>query len=85
MTAASGMGTAPLAEVLDLLTERIVWYRYDDRIVLYCTTAWALANGGQPDDFVGRPLDTVLTPGEREGLVRQLAVSARRPTCCRTT
>jgi diguanylate cyclase (GGDEF)-like protein/PAS domain S-box-containing protein len=73
MTAGSGMGTAPLAEVLDLLTERIVWYRFDDRVVVYCNKAWALANGGEPDDFVGRPLDTLLTPGERDGLVQQLA------------
>jgi diguanylate cyclase (GGDEF)-like protein/PAS domain S-box-containing protein len=73
MTAASGMGTAPLAEVLDLLTERIVWYRFDDRVVVYCNKAWALAKGGEPADFVGRPLDTLLTPGERVGLVQQLA------------
>ena len=73
MTASSGMDTAPLAQVLDLLTERIVWYRFDDRVVVYCNKAWALANGGEPDDFVGRPLDTLLTPGERVGLVQQLA------------
>ncbi|HEX5331334.1 MAG TPA: GGDEF domain-containing protein [Cellulomonas sp.] len=73
MTAYSGMDTAPLAQVLDLLTERIVWYRFDDRVVVYCNRAWALAKGGEPDDFVGRPLDTLLTPGERFGLVHQLA------------
>jgi len=73
MTAAGGMGTAPLAEVLDLLTERIVWYRFDDCVVVYCNKAWAQANGGEPDDFIGRPLDTLLTPGERVGLVQQLA------------
>ena len=73
MTASGGVGTAPLAEVLDLPTERIVWYRFDDRVVVYCNKAWALANGGEPDDFVGRPLDTLLTPGERDGLVQQLA------------
>jgi diguanylate cyclase (GGDEF)-like protein/PAS domain S-box-containing protein len=73
MTAASGIGPAPLADVLDLLTERIVWYRFDDGVVVYCNQAWALANGGEPRDFIGRPLDTLLTPGERDGLVRQLA------------
>jgi diguanylate cyclase (GGDEF)-like protein/PAS domain S-box-containing protein len=73
MTDSSGMGTAPLAEVLDLLTERIVWYRFDDCTLVYCNKAWAEANGGEPDDFIGRPLDTLLTPGERVGLVQQLA------------
>ena len=73
MTAADGVGTAPLAEVLDLLMERIVRYRFDDLTVLYCNRAWALALGAEPDAFIGRPLDTLLSPGEREGLVRQLA------------
>ncbi|PVU83097.1 hypothetical protein DDP54_08875 [Cellulomonas sp. WB94] len=73
MTAYGGTGTAPLAEVLDLLTERIVWYRFADQVVVYCNRAWALANGGEPDDFVGRPLDTLLSSGERDGLVHQLA------------
>ena len=66
-------GHSAARQVLDLLTERIVWYRFDDRVVVYCNKAWALANGGEPDDFVGRPLDTLLTPGERVGLVQQLA------------
>jgi GGDEF domain-containing protein len=73
VTASGGVGTAPLAEVLDLLTERIVRYRFDDRVILYCNTALASANGGEPDDFVGRPLDTVLSSAERDGLVQQLA------------
>jgi len=75
MTAPRGMGmdTERLADVLDLLTERIVWYRFDDRVVVYCNSAWASAIGGRPDDFVGRPLDTLLSPGERVGLVQQLA------------
>ncbi|HUX70169.1 MAG TPA: GGDEF domain-containing protein [Cellulomonadaceae bacterium] len=72
MTAAEVMGTAPLAEVLDLLTERIVRYRIDDLTVLYCNKAWARSNGGEPEEFLGRPLDSLLTAGEREGLFRQL-------------
>ena len=48
-------------------------YRFDDRVILYCNKAWASANGGEPDDFVGRPLDTVLSSAERDGLVQQLA------------
>jgi diguanylate cyclase (GGDEF)-like protein/PAS domain S-box-containing protein len=73
VTASGGAGTPPLAEVLDLLAERIVWYRFDDRVIVYCNRAWASGVGGEPDDFVGRPLDTLLTPGERVGLVQQLA------------
>jgi diguanylate cyclase (GGDEF)-like protein/PAS domain S-box-containing protein len=67
------VGTAPLTEVLDVLSERIVRYRFDDQTIVYCNRAWALANGGEPDDYVGRPLYTVLTPPEREGLVHQLS------------
>jgi diguanylate cyclase (GGDEF)-like protein/PAS domain S-box-containing protein len=73
VTASGGVGAAPLTEVLDLLTERIVRYRFDDRMIVYCNRAWAAAIGGEPDDFVGRPLDTLLTPAEREGMVQQLA------------
>ena len=73
MTAADGMGTAPLAEVLDLLTERIVLYWYDDRVIVYCNRAWASGVGGEPDDFVGRPLETFLSPTEQDGMVQQLA------------
>jgi len=73
VTAFDGSGAAPLSEVLDLLTERIVRYRLGDLVVLYCNRAWALANGGEPESFIGRPLDTLLTPSEREGMVRQLA------------
>jgi diguanylate cyclase (GGDEF)-like protein/PAS domain S-box-containing protein len=73
VTAIDGVGTAPLTEVLDLLTERIVRYRYADLTVLYCNKAWALANGAEPDALVGRRLDTLLSPAEREGMVLQLA------------
>lgn len=72
MTASGGAGTAPLAEVLDLLTERIVWYRFDDRVIVYCNRAWASGVGGEPDDFVGRALETLLTPAEQDGMVQQL-------------
>jgi diguanylate cyclase (GGDEF)-like protein/PAS domain S-box-containing protein len=73
VTAPDCVDTAPLTEVLDLLTERIVRYRLGDLSVLYCNKAWALALGAEPDALVGRPLDTMLTPTEREGMVRQLA------------
>ena len=73
MDAFDGSGIAPLTEVLDLLTERIVRYRLSDLVVLYCNRAWAQANGGEPASFIGRPLDTLLTASEREGMVRQLA------------
>jgi diguanylate cyclase (GGDEF)-like protein/PAS domain S-box-containing protein len=73
VTTVDGVGTAPLTEVLDLLTERIVRYRYVDLAVLYCNKAWALGMGAEPEDLVGRRLDTLLSPVEREGMVRQLA------------
>jgi diguanylate cyclase (GGDEF)-like protein/PAS domain S-box-containing protein len=73
VTAIAGVGTAPLTEVLDLLTERIVRYRLGDLTVLYCNRAWALALGAEPEALIGRPLDTLLTPAEREGMARQLA------------
>lgn len=73
VTASDGVGTAPLTEVLDVLSERIVRYRFDDQTIVDCNRAWALANGGEPDDYVGRPLYTLLTPLEREGLVQQLS------------
>ena len=73
LTAAETVGTAPLSEVLDLLSERIARYRYDDQIIVYCNKAWACANGGEPADFVGRPLYELLGPMEREGLFDQLA------------
>ena len=73
VTASDGVGTAPLTEVLEVLSERIVRYRFDDQTIVYCNRAWALANGGEPDDFVGRALDTLLAPSEREGLVHQLS------------
>ena len=73
MTAYVDVGIEPLTEVLDVLSERIVRYRFDDQTIVDCNRAWALANGGEPDDYVGRPLYTLLTPLEREGLVQQLS------------
>ncbi|WP_165372732.1 sensor domain-containing diguanylate cyclase [Pengzhenrongella frigida] len=73
MIAFDGAGAAPLSEVLDLLSERIVRYRLNDLVVLYCNRAWALANGSEPELLIGRPLDTMLTPSEKEGMVRQLS------------
>ena len=72
MTTVENAGTAPLTEVLDLLSERIARYRFDDQIIVYCNKAWAMANGGEPADFVGRPLYEMLGPLEREGLADQL-------------
>jgi diguanylate cyclase (GGDEF)-like protein len=73
MTASDGMDLAPLTEVLDVLSERIVRYRFDDQTIVYCNRAWALANGGVPEDYLGRSLYVVLGPSERDGLVQQLA------------
>ena len=74
VTAYADVGTEPLTEVLEVLSERIVRYRFDDQTIVYCNRAWALANGGEPDDFVGRPLYTLLSPSEREGLEHQLSL-----------
>ena len=73
VTAYVDVGIEPLTEVLDVLSERIVRYRFDDQTIVYCNRAWALANGGVPDDFVGRSLSALLAPSEREGLVAQLS------------
>ena len=73
MTAFDSVRTEPLTEVLDVLSERIVRYRFDDQTIVYCNRAWASANGGEPYDFVGRPLYTLLAPSEQEGLVAQLS------------
>jgi len=74
VTAYVDVGIEPLTEVLDVLSERIVRYRFDDQTIVYCNRAWALANGGVPDDFVGRSLSALLAPSEREGLVAQLSL-----------
>lgn len=73
MTSFDDVGTAPLPEVLDFLSERIVLYHFDDQSIVYCNKAWASANGGEPADYVGRPLHALLSPLEREGLVHQLS------------
>jgi len=73
VTAYADVGTEPLTEVLEVLSERIVRYRFDDQTIVYCNRAWALASGGVPDDFVGRSLYTLLAPTEREGLAHQLS------------
>jgi diguanylate cyclase (GGDEF)-like protein/PAS domain S-box-containing protein len=67
------VGTAPLIEVLDLLSERIVLYDVDDQAIVYCNKAWARGIGGEPADYVGRPLHVLLSPSEREGLFDQLS------------
>lgn len=68
----------------DLLTERVVRYRLGYLVMLYCNTAWALANGAESEAFIGRSLDTVLTSTEREGMIER-AGSALRILCSRAT
>jgi len=72
MGASDSMPDVPHAVVLDLLTERIVRYRLDDLVILYCNRAWAEANEGAPADFIGLRMDEVLTLGEQEALRRQV-------------
>ena len=72
MAATDSTPDVPHAVVLDLLTERIVRYRMDDLVILYCNHAWAEANGGVPTDFIGLRLDEVLTHGEQDAMRRQV-------------
>lgn len=70
---ASGDPGGGLGEVLDLLTERIVRYRFDDLRILYCNRAWAAALHGTPGELVGRTMSEVLPSDELVGLEHQVA------------
>ncbi len=62
------------AETLDALTERVCRYQVSDLRVIYCNTAWAVGHDLTPEEAVGRTLDDILTPAERNGVRSQLAV-----------
>jgi diguanylate cyclase (GGDEF)-like protein/PAS domain S-box-containing protein len=63
-----------IAETLDALTERVSRYRVDDLTIIYCNRAWAAGHNLTPAQAVGRTLDSILTPAERDGLRSQLGV-----------
>lgn len=62
-----------LAEMLDVLPDRVSRYRVDDRTIVYCNRVWAAGHGATPDEMVGRSLDDLLSPSELDGLRAQLA------------
>lgn len=62
-----------LEEILDVLQERIVRYRRDDRTIEYCNAAWARAYDCAPADLVGRRLDAVFSPAELAQIEAQTA------------
>jgi len=62
-----------LADMLDSLPERVVRYAVFDRRINYCNQAWAASHNATPVALTGRCLDDLLSAGEYEGLIAQLA------------
>lgn len=63
----------PLAQTLDLLSERVARYRADDLVLVYCNRSWAAQFDAEPEDLVGQPVSGFLDPAELRGLSSQLA------------
>ncbi len=63
-----------IAEMLDVLPERVIRYRLPDLTILYCNRAWAAGHNLTPVDVIGHPLDEFLSAAEQTGLVSQLAL-----------
>ena len=62
-----------VAELMDVLPERVIRYRLPDLEVLYCNAAWAAGHDLHPDEVVGRALRELLSEHEQAGLEAQLA------------
>lgn len=62
-----------IAEILDVMPERVVRYRVSDLSVIYCNSAWAAGHDLQPADVIGHTLDEFLSAAESAGLHSQLA------------
>jgi diguanylate cyclase (GGDEF)-like protein/PAS domain S-box-containing protein len=62
-----------VAEMLDVMPERVVRYHVDDLMVTYCNAAWAAGHQLTPAEVIGHSIAELLSPGEREGLEFQLA------------
>ena len=62
-----------VAEMLDVLPERIIRYRVTDLVISYCNTAWAAGHQLTPADVVGHSIGEFLSDAERQGLEAQLA------------
>jgi diguanylate cyclase (GGDEF)-like protein/PAS domain S-box-containing protein len=65
---------ASLAEMLDLLPERVVRYRLSDHVIVYCNASWAAGYDLTPEQAVGRKLLEFLSPGGLVGFERQIAL-----------
>ena len=74
MTTSSDTATSFFSEMLDSLSERVARFRADDHVIVYCNEAWAAAHGEPASQLIGRCLDELLGPAEREGL----AIALRR-------
>lgn len=62
-----------IAEMLDMLPERVVRYRMSDHVIVYCNAAWAAGYDLSPELVVGRLLDEFLSANGRIGFDRQIA------------
>jgi len=71
--AASATYYKGVAELMDVLPERVVRYRLPDLTVVYCNAAWAAGHDLHPDEVVGRTLRELLSEHEQAGLDAQLA------------
>jgi len=63
-----------LNNTLDALSERICRYSLIDRTIIYCNSAWAAARHMPQAQLIGRSLDELLTPFEKDALDAQLSL-----------
>jgi len=63
-----------LSSTLDALSERICRYSLADRTIIYCNSAWAAARRIPPGQLIGRNLDELLNPIEKQALDAQLSL-----------
>ncbi len=62
-----------VAEILDVMPERVIRYRVRDLSIIYCNAAWAAGHDLRPTDIIGHTLDEFLSAAESAGLHSQLA------------
>ena len=61
-----------VAEILDVMPERVIRYRVCDLAIVYCNAAWAAGHDLRPTDVIGHTLDEFLSAAESAGLHSQL-------------
>jgi diguanylate cyclase (GGDEF)-like protein/PAS domain S-box-containing protein len=66
-----------IAEILDVMPERVIRYRVPDLSIIYCNAAWAAGHDLRPTDIIGHTLDEFLSAAESAGLHSQLARLSR--------